>query len=158
MKKSFSFLTLGFPTFPFFTSAISLVQSVVAMADADWQAGLLSLPESEERRAALAVRAKWAHIATRLADRAAFAARLRKIVAESEGTLDEVLESMVLRHLERCEPQEDLRLHELAHLLAILIGASRATALTHKVLGILEEGMEETWYERKMRRKYGVGA
>ena len=101
MKKSFSFLTLEtYISFvPFLTSAISLLQSVVAMADADWQAGLLSLPESEERRAALAVRAKWAHIATQLADRAAFAARLRKIVAESEGTLDEVLESMVLRHL-----------------------------------------------------------
>jgi hypothetical protein len=127
-------------------------------ADNDaWTPGLLSLPESEQRRAALAVRATWPHIASRLADRANVAARVRATIAESEGGPDEVLVSMVLRHLERCVVHEDLRLHELAHLLAILVGPARATALSHKILSHLEEGMEETWYERKMRRQYSVG-
>ena len=124
--------------------------------DAAWIPGLLALPESEERRAALAVRAKWPHIASRLADRAAIAMGVRTAITESEGVADEVLTGMALRHLERCEPSEDLRLHELAHLLAILVGAASATAITRKILGVLEAGMEESWYERKMRRQYGL--
>ena len=130
--------------------------SASTSADA-WTPGLLSLPESEQRRTALAVRATWPHIASRLADRATVASRVRASITESEGTADEVLASMVLRHLERCAQDQDLRLHELAHLLAILVGATRATALAHKLLSHLEEGMEETWYERKMRRQYSVG-
>ena len=131
--------------------------SAGSSADNAWMPGLLSLPESEQRRAALAVRATWSHIASRLADRATIATQVRVTIAESEGVADEVLVSMVLRHLERCAQHEDLRLHELAHLLAILVGPARATALSHKILGHLEEGMEETWYERKMRRQYSVG-
>ena len=118
--------------------------------------GLLELPHSEERRAALAVRATWTHMSQRLRDRATIGAGVRKAVAEIEGMPDEVLTSMVLRHLERCEELEDLRLQDLTHLLSILMGIERATKLSHTVLGLLEEGMEESWYERKLRKQYGL--
>ena len=60
-----------------------------------------------------------------------------------------------LPQLQRVEPTNELRLDELTHLLAILMGAERATQLTRAVLGVLEEGLQETWYEAKLRRKYG---
>ena len=117
--------------------------------------GLLALPASEERRAALAVRTTWAQVQPKIANHATIATRVHKAVFAQEGTTDEVLVDMVLRHLERCKTTEDLRLHELAHLLAILLGAAAATRLTKAVLGLLEEGLlEESWYERRMRRQY----
>lgn len=58
--------------------------------------------------------------------------------------------------LTRVAGSEDLRTHDLAHLLSILIGTERATQLAKAVLAALEEGMEESWYERKLRRQYGL--
>ena len=61
--------------------------------------GLLELPFSEERRVQLAVRATWGHVAERLSDRTKVEARVRSAVATIEGTADEVLADMVLRHV-----------------------------------------------------------
>ena len=52
-------------------------------------------------------------------------------------------------------PAKDLRLHQITHLLAILMGAERATQLSRVVLRTLEEGLEESWYEAKLRKRYG---
>ena len=51
---------------------------------------------------------------------------------------------------------QNLQPHELAHLLAILIGVERATRLAKAVVGVLEEGLQESWYEKQMRRRYGA--
>ena len=51
---------------------------------------------------------------------------------------------------------DELGLHQLCHLLAILVGIERATAIARAVLGLLEEGLQESWYERKLRRMHGV--
>ena len=59
--------------------------------------------------------------------------------------------------LDRADASADLRLHELAHLLAILVGVEHAVKLCRGVLGALEQGLEESWYEKKMRRMYGAG-
>ena len=143
--------------------------------------GLLELPASEDRRAALAVRASWPLIARNLGDKPKVAVAVRERVEQIEGVTDEVITHMVLRHvrarmqsriffffaaahniillraqLDRADAAADLRLHELAHLLAILMGVERATRLCRGVLGTLEQGLEETWYEKKMRRMYGA--
>lgn len=52
-------------------------------------------------------------------------------------------------------PAGDLLLHQMTHLLAILMGADNATRLARAVLGVLEEGIQESWYERKLRRMHG---
>ena len=52
-------------------------------------------------------------------------------------------------------PACELRVHEMAHLLAILMGTERACRLSRAVVSTLEEGLEESWYERQMRRRYG---
>ena len=122
--------------------------------------GLLELPFSDERKAALAVRAGWGHISKRLAATSAIDKGVRAAVAASEGFDDAVLSSICLRHLERCAPTYqtagDLKLHELAHLLSVLVGSKRGTRLAKAVLALLEEGMQETWYEKKLRRQYGA--
>ena len=61
--------------------------------------GLLELPPSELRRVQLSVRAPWEHIAARLHDRSKVATTVRDAVASIEGTADEVLVDMVLRHV-----------------------------------------------------------
>ena len=132
--------------------------SAQASSPHSWVPGLLELPPSETRRVQLSVRAKWPHMVTRLADRATIASTVRSAVADIIGHADEVLTGMVLRHLEMfAMPREELRPHELAHLLAILIGAERATRLVKAVIAVLEEGLQESWYEKQMRRKYGAG-
>ena len=55
----------------------------------------------------------------------------------------------------RCSPEEDLRTGELAHLLGVLVGSERAIQLVRAVLAVLEDGREETWYEKKLRKRYG---
>ena len=159
--------------------------------------GLLELPASEDRRAALAVRAGWPLISSNLSERSKVAVAVRESVKQIEGTTDEVITHMVLRHvrslsniyilfciphstcvalthivcflslaclfksyaaqLDRADASADLRLHELAHLLAILMGIEPAVKLCRGVLGALEHGLEESWYEKKMRRMYGAG-
>jgi hypothetical protein len=131
----------------------------VVAATKTWEAGLLELPFSEDRRATLAVRASGTHLTTRLQDHTNVASRVHSSIVEVEGTQDAVLTGMIIRHLERCsekgpERGEDLRADELAHLLAILIGVDRATRLTRLVVAFLEEGMQESWYEAKLRKKY----
>ena len=164
--------------------------------------GSLELPASEDRRAALAVRAGWPLISSNLSDKPKVAVAVRESVKQIEGTTDEVITHMVLRHvrslyycsriftlfciphirrclclrsltlcafslarlfksyaaqLDRADASADLRLHELAHLLAILMGIEPAVKLCRGVLGALEQGLEESWYEKKMRRMYGAG-
>ena len=133
----------------------AVVASTSAASGSSWVPGLLSLPASEDRRVQLSVRADWNHIAARLQDSAKVRRTVHSAIETIEGTHDDVLAGMVLRHLERVAPERDLRLHEMVHLLAILMGAERATKLSREVLGILEEGLEETWYEAKLRKKYG---
>lgn len=122
-----------------------------------WVPGQLPpLPPSEERRVKLTVRAKWPHISTRLADHAKVALTVRGAVLQVEGVRDEVLTGMVLRHLEYVAmPAQDLLLDELTFLLAILVGPDRATKLLRPLLSMLEEGIEVSWYEERLRRKYG---
>ena len=58
--------------------------------------------------------------------------------------------------LERCSATQSLQQHELAHLLSILVGVERATRLVKAIVSVLEEGLEESWYEKQMRRRYGL--
>ena len=51
-------------------------------------------------------------------------------------------------------PAQDLRMHQMAHLLAILMGPDRATQLSRAVLNMAEEGLEVSWYEAKLRKRY----
>ena len=148
----------------------------------DWEPGLLTLPASlvSDR---LNVRAEWAHIETKLADRAHVESQVRKVVADIDGTPDDVIADMVIRHVrcshglvqctrelsmlhtyfcappcsqfDRCKPEQDLRSVELAHLLGILVGAEQATRLTRAVLNVVEEGRPISWYEKNLRKKYG---
>ena len=57
--------------------------------------------------------------------------------------------------IDRCRQTEDLRTAELAHLIGILVGVERAASLVRAVLAVLEEGRPESWYEKKLRMKYG---
>ena len=121
-----------------------------------WIPGLLELPPSEQRRVQLSVRAQWPHISSRLADRAKVEAAVRSAVLDTEGVHDHVLVDLMLRHLERvAAPAQDLRLHELALFLAILVGTEKATKLSKAVLSMAEEGMEVSWYEQRLRKRYG---
>ena len=52
--------------------------------------GLLELPASEDRRAALAVRAGWPLISSNLSDKPKVAVAVRESVKQIEGTTDEV--------------------------------------------------------------------
>lgn len=61
----------------------------------------------------------------------------------------------VCPQLNRAKSDKDLQMHGLAHLLGIIVGAERASRLARAVLDKLEEGIEETWYDRQMRRRYG---
>ena len=61
-------------------------------------------PMPEDRRVQLSVRASWAHISSRLRDRAAVEAGVRASVASIEGTDDAVVTDMVMRHVRRCPP------------------------------------------------------
>lgn len=45
-------------------------------------------------------------------------------------------------------------MHQMAHLLAILMGPDRATQLSRAVLNMAEEGLEVSWYEAKLRKRY----
>ena len=56
--------------------------------------------------------------------------------------------------LDSCAASEELRVHELAYLLSILVGVHHATRLSRAVVAALEEGIEETWYEKKLRRQF----
>ena len=125
-----------------------------APGGSSWVPGLLALPPNETRRATLAIRATWDHISKRLQDNAKVEASVRSAVADVEGTQDAVVADMVLRHLDRCAAEQDLGIDALAHLLGILIGLERAVRLARAVVKLLEEGMEESWYEKQMRRKY----
>ena len=132
--------------------------SVNASRTFPWVPGLLELPANEARRVQLVVRATWPHMAERLADRAKVASTVRAAVVDLIGDTDEVLVGMVLRHLDLfAASHQELRPHELAHLLAILVGAESATKLARAVIAVLEEGLQESWYEKQMRKKYGAG-
>ena len=72
-------------------------------------------------------------------------------------SLSRVIFKSYAAQLDRADASADLRLHELAHLLAILVGVEHAVKLCRGVLGALEQGLEESWYEKKMRRMYGAG-
>ena len=65
---------------------------------AQWEPGLLTLPPgviSDQ----LNVRAEWDHIKSKLADSVRVEERVRAIIASFEGTEDEIMISMVLRHV-----------------------------------------------------------
>ena len=130
------------------------MERLYSSSGSSWVPGLLALPPNETRRATLAVRASWDHISQRLQDKTKTEASVRSAVADVYGTRDAVVEGMVLRHLDRCAAERDLGIDTLAHLLGILIGLERAVRLARAVVKLLEEGMEESWYEKQMRRKY----
>ena len=44
---------------------------------------------------------------------------------------------------------------ELAGMVGILMGSERAASLTSGLVEYLEMGMPESWYEKKLRRRYG---
>ena len=50
---------------------------------------------------------------------------------------------------------QDLQLDELNWLFGVLVGAHKAGALIEALVEFVDTGVEETWYEAQLRRKYG---
>ena len=61
---------------------------------------------------------------------------------------------MLARFLSRCASAEAIITADITWLLAVLIGAKSADRLAVAVVDLLEEGIAETWYEKKIRKAH----
>ena len=101
-------------------------------------------------------RASWPHIAQRLSEhRDELDTHLRKEMVRTLKLEDEVVLDLMSRHLARCVAAEDLQLDELSWLLGVLLDTRLAGPLIEALLEWCETGLEESWYEVQLRRKYG---
>ena len=57
-------------------------------------------------------------------------------------------------HVVRCAVAEDLQLDELSWLLGVLLGAEPAGLLLDALVEFVEAGVEESWYDAQLRRRY----
>ena len=126
--------------------------------------------------AKVAVRAPWAHMAGR-ARRKGFSESVRAAIFRAVGFDDEVIYGMVQRHvrrarvtcprrarsadaractqLERSEADGNFSPDELTWLVAVLVGADAASDLVVRLVDLLEDGLETSWYDAKLRKKFG---
>ena len=125
----------------------------------------------------LAVRASWTHVGRQLEKEEQLDAAVRTAVEKVVGESDDVVADMILRHVrcflrrrlaqptcsppphsgaqvQRCVPKQDLLVHEITQLVALLIGIQRAGMVLRTVLDYLEEGIEISWYDKQLRQKY----
>ncbi len=79
---------------------------------------------------------------------------LRGTIDSAMGYDDECVFSMVMRHLARCSAAEELQLDELSWLLGVVVGVETAGKLLDALVEFLEVGLEESWYDAQLRRKY----
>ena len=61
-------------------------------------------------------------------------ARVRDVVTRLEGCADEIIVDMIMRHLARCESDEDADAPGLERLLSVIIGSERASGLSRALL------------------------
>jgi hypothetical protein len=105
-------------------------------------------------RRAPAVRASWAHMKLRYED-AQLEKRLKAHILRIAGFQDEVVFGMLSRHLARCAAAEAVETEEITWLLSVLLGAEPAARLAVALVDLLEEGLEVSWYDKQVRKRYG---
>ena len=57
--------------------------------------------------------------------------------------------------LERSEADGHFSPDELTWLVAVLVGADTASDLVVRLVDLLEDGLETSWYDAKLRKKFG---
>ena len=102
-----------------------------------------------------ACRAPWPHVASRLGeDRDELEQNMRKEIVRTMGFDDQVVFDMLMRHLSRCFAAEDLQLEELGWLFGVLADADQAGSMIDTLVQFVDAGLEESWYEAQLRRRY----
>ena len=102
-----------------------------------------------------ACRAPWSHVASRLGeDRDEFEQSMREVIVRTMGFDDQVVFDMLMRHLSRCFAAEDLQLDELGWLFGVLADADQVGAMIDTLVQFVDAGLEESWYEAQLQRRY----
>ena len=57
--------------------------------------------------------------------------------------------------LERCAADEAMDAEEITWLLSVLLGIEPAVRLAVSLVDLLEEGLEVSWYDKQVRKRYG---
>ena len=101
-------------------------------------------------------RAPWPHVASRLGEAGdELEQKMRKEIVRTMGFDDQVVFDMLMRHLSRCFAAEDLQLEELGWLFGVVLAdADQVGSLIDTLVQFVETGLEESWYEAQLRRRY----
>ena len=104
-------------------------------------------------------RAPWPHVASRLGeDRDELEQSMRNEIVRTMGFDDLVVFDMLMRHLSRCSAAEDLQLQELGWLFGVLVKSDQVESLIDTLVQFVDTGLEESWYEAQLRRRYQPAA